>query len=68
MSKVGAGDSFLAAMVCALAAGRWQREAFAEAVAAGSAALFAPGTQLCHVEDMRELLTHVVVDDASRGL
>jgi 6-phosphofructokinase 2 len=64
VSTVGAGDSFLAAMVFALTSGRPHPEAFAHGVAAGSAALLSPGTQLCHPDDMRELLTHVVVDRA----
>jgi len=64
VSTVGAGDSFLAAMVCALTSGRSHAEAFAHGVAGGSAALLSPGTQLCHPDDMRELLTHVVVDRA----
>jgi 6-phosphofructokinase 2 len=62
VSTVGAGDSFLAAMICALASGLAPSEAFRHGVAAGSAALLAPGTQLCRAEDMRELLSHVVVD------
>ena len=65
VSTVGAGDSFLAAMVCALASGLPPLEAFRHGVAAGSAALLAPGTQLCRPEDARELLEHVVVDRAA---
>lgn len=65
VSTVGAGDSFLAAMVCALASGSPAQEAFAHGVAAGSAALLSPGTQLCRAEDVRELLEHVVVDRAA---
>ena len=61
-STVGAGDSFLAAMVCALADGKIPQEAFREGVAGGSAALLAQGTQLCHLGDMRELLDHVHID------
>ena len=56
VSTVGAGDSFLAAMVCALASGEPPQEAFRQGVAGGSAALLAQGTQLCHLGDMRELL------------
>ena len=65
VSSVGAGDSFLAAMVCALASGLPPQDAFRHGVAAGSAALLAPGTQLCRAEDVRELLQHVVVDRAA---
>jgi 6-phosphofructokinase 2 len=47
-------------MVCALAFGLLPQEAFRHGVAAGSAALLSPGTQLCRAEDVRELLEHVV--------
>lgn len=62
VSTVGAGDSFLAAMVCALASGLDPIEAFRHGVAGGTAALLAPGTQLCHLDDFRTLLPRVVVD------
>ncbi len=65
VSTVGAGDSFLAAMVCALASGLPPLEAFRHGVAAGSAALLSPGTQLCRAEHVRALLEHVVVDRAA---
>ena len=65
VSTVGAGDSFLAAMVCALASGLPPLEAFRHGVAAGSAALLSVGTQLCRAEDARALLEHVVVDRAA---
>ena len=52
-SAVGAGDSFLAAMVWALAQG-WTRDAaFRLAIAAGAAAVTLPGTQPCRREDVR---------------
>jgi len=41
---VGAGDSFLAGMVMALAAGRSPEDAFAWGIAAGGAAVTTPGT------------------------
>ena len=62
MSQVGAGDSFLAAMVCDLAGGAGLGEAFRTGIAAGSAALLAPGTQLCRPLDVKELRTHVHID------
>jgi len=61
-STVGAGDSFLGAMVWALASGRSLEDAFRHGVAGGSAALLAPGTGLCHAADLRELLDRVVVE------
>ena len=54
-STVGAGDSFLAAFVLRLAQGRTAEEAFRAAVAAGSAAVMSPATELCHREDVERL-------------
>ncbi len=54
-SAVGAGDSFLAAMVHALASGRGAREAFQYGMAAGSAAVLTSGTGLSRVEDIERL-------------
>ena len=56
VSAVGAGDSFVGAMVCALAKGRSVVEAFAHGVAAGAAAAMTPGTELCRRADMERLL------------
>jgi 6-phosphofructokinase 2 len=44
VGAVGAGDSFLAAMVLALSRGEAPREAFAWGLAAGAAAVMRPGT------------------------
>jgi 6-phosphofructokinase 2 len=63
-STVGAGDSFLAAMVCALGAGASSVEAFRAAMAAGSAALLASGTQLCRAEDVARLSPQIHIDRA----
>jgi 6-phosphofructokinase 2 len=51
-STVGAGDSFLGAMVTALAAGQPVEEAFALGCAAGAAAVLEPGTRLCRRKDV----------------
>ena len=48
VSAVGAGDSFLAGIVWQLACGAGLVEAFRYGVAAGSAAVLNPGTELCH--------------------
>ncbi|MFC3068408.1 1-phosphofructokinase family hexose kinase [Phenylobacterium soli] len=61
ITTVGAGDSFLGAMVWALASNLTLAEAFPYAVAAGSAALMADGTELCRAEDVRRLLPRVIV-------
>jgi 6-phosphofructokinase 2 len=68
VSTVGAGDSFLAALIAGFAQGRAPADAFRRAIAAGSAALLAPGTQLCRREDVDELESRVHIDRApSRG-
>ncbi|MFI4936595.1 MAG: 1-phosphofructokinase family hexose kinase [Caulobacterales bacterium] len=61
LSAIGAGDSFMAALTWALHAGAAPAEALRRAVAAGSAALLAPGTQLCRAADVRRLLERVCV-------
>jgi 6-phosphofructokinase 2 len=61
-SSVGAGDSFLGALVWALADGRTQDDAFRWANAAGSAALLTPGTELCRREDVERLAPLVALE------
>jgi 6-phosphofructokinase 2 len=61
VSAVGAGDSFLGGMVSALAAGKPLEQAFRVAVAAGSAAVLSPGTELCREQDVQRLLPEVVI-------
>ena len=50
-----AGDSFLAAMVFALAEGAAIEDAFRFGTAAGAAAVLSPGTGLAHLADIRRL-------------
>ncbi len=54
-SAVGAGDSFLGAMVWAMSEGKPPEEAFRLGIAAGAAATMTPGTKLCRREDIFEL-------------
>lgn len=64
-SAVGAGDSMLAGIVFALAGGETLRNAVLYGIAAGSAALMTPGTELCRREDterLYRLLTGADVD------
>lgn len=51
-SATGAGDSFLGGMVWALAEGRSAEDAFIVGVAAGTAAVLTPGTELCRRDDV----------------
>ncbi|HVL57444.1 MAG TPA: 1-phosphofructokinase family hexose kinase [Burkholderiaceae bacterium] len=54
-SAVGAGDSFVAAMTVGLAQGRAPIDAFKLGVAAGTAAVLTPGTELCRRADIERL-------------
>ena len=51
-SAVGAGDSFVAGMTLALAEGKSIEEAAVFGVAAGAAAVLAPGNKVCRREDV----------------
>ena len=62
VSTVGAGDSFLGGMVWRLALGRDLADALAHGVAAGTAALLSPGTELCHPAMVEKLLPQVSVE------
>jgi 6-phosphofructokinase 2 len=63
-SAVGAGDSFLAALVWRLACGASRTDAFRLAVAAGAAALLHPGTELCRPDDVARLADQVTIETA----
>ncbi len=58
-SATGAGDSFVGGMVFALAGGADPEAAFALGVAAGTAAVLTPGTELCRKEDVLRLAAQV---------
>jgi 6-phosphofructokinase 2 len=62
VSTVGAGDSFLGAMVWALAEGKALTEAFRYGCAAGAAALTAHGTGLCRASDVSRLVGEVALE------
>ena len=61
VSVSGAGDSFLGAMVWSLMNDGGLETALRYAVAAGSAALLSPGTELCLAADVHRLVTEVIV-------
>ncbi|MCP4319795.1 MAG: 1-phosphofructokinase family hexose kinase [Hyphomicrobiales bacterium] len=56
-SAVGAGDSFVGAVVFSLAAGNDVEQAFRLGIAAGAAAVMTTGTQLCRLQDVEALFT-----------
>lgn len=60
-SVIGAGDSMLGGTVLALARGEPLHEAVRFGVAAGTAAVMTPGTQLCERTDTERLLKRVTV-------
>ncbi len=59
-SKVGAGDSMIAGIVLALERGESLRRAVRFGVAAGSAAVMTPGTELCRGEDTERLYAQLI--------
>ena len=61
VSSVGAGDSFLGGFLLALGGGLGLVEGFRRAMAAGTAALLSPGTELCRPADVVRLLDQVSV-------
>lgn len=61
-SKVGAGDSMVGGTVLALARGHSLHEAVCHGVAAGSATVMTPGTELCHRKDVERLFEDLTND------
>ena len=61
VSTVGAGDSFLGGLVASLAGGKAPEQAFRVAMAAASAAVMSPGTELCREEDVVRLMAQVAI-------
>lgn len=56
LSAIGAGDSMLAGFTAAILEKAGPEEALMRAVAAGTAALMTPGTELCRVADIERLI------------
>jgi 6-phosphofructokinase 2 len=54
-SRVGAGDSMVAGIALAIARDQPLRDAVRFGIAAGTAAVMNPGTELCHREDVERL-------------
>ena len=66
-SATGAGDSFVAGMVHALAAGEDAAGAFRWGLAAGTAAVTSPGTGLCSAGDVAAHLQRLQGTGSARG-
>jgi 6-phosphofructokinase 2 len=60
-SKVGAGDSMVGGMVRSLADGDSLRDAVRHGIAAGTAAVMTPGTELCRKDDAENLFGRIAV-------
>jgi 6-phosphofructokinase 2 len=58
-SAVGVGDSFVGGMVFALAAGASIKEGFRRGLAAATATVLSPGTDLCQKADVDRLLAQI---------
>jgi 6-phosphofructokinase 2 len=58
-STVGAGDSFLGAMTLGLAQGRTPEDAFALALATGTATVLTMGTELCRRDDVLRIYRQI---------
>ena len=65
VNAVGAGDSFLGALIWRMASGAGLDECFRLAAAAGAAALLNAGTGLCLVHDVKRLADQVTITTAS---
>jgi 6-phosphofructokinase 2 len=59
-SKVGAGDSMVAGIALGLSRGKTLRQAVLYGLAAGSAAVMTPGTELCRKEDTERLYAKMI--------
>ncbi len=68
VSTVGAGDSFLGGLIATLASGKPLDQAFRVAVAAASAAVMSPGTELCRAADVQRLWPQVKVKELAEAL
>lgn len=67
VSSVGAGDSFVAALVFELSRAREPQETLRSAVAAGTASLLSPGTGLFGRQDFDRLVSDVHVESLNRS-
>lgn len=67
VSKIGAGDSFVAAAVLALSRGGTLSEALHHGTAAACAAVMTPATRLCTAEDTARLLPDCALRRLVRG-
>jgi 6-phosphofructokinase 2 len=61
-SKVGAGDSMVAGIVLALSRGKTIQDSVSFGVAAGTAAVMTPGTELCRREDTERLFKEMKIN------
>jgi len=65
-SRVGAGDSMVAGLMLGLVQGRGLEEAAIYGVAAGSAAVMTPGSELCRREDTERIFRRMSAETAGK--
>jgi len=66
-SSIGAGDSFMGAMALALQQDRTVHQAFLFGMAAGTAALLTPGSELCRREDTERFFADLLRQRTDAG-
>lgn len=66
VSAVGAGDSFVGAMVWALASGKALDDALGYGLSAGTASVQTMGTALCNADAVRALRPQIRIDEVGR--
>ncbi|MEL6528277.1 MAG: PfkB family carbohydrate kinase, partial [Chloroflexota bacterium] len=62
-SKVGAGDSMVGGIVWSLSRGDDLQTAVRYGIAAGSAAVMTPGTELCRPDDVHDIFGRIAILD-----
>jgi 1-phosphofructokinase family hexose kinase len=61
MSTVGAGDAFVAGFIQGLDTGKSFIDSLRQAAAVSTAMVMTPGTQLCHLRDIKNILKQIKV-------
>ena len=68
VSAVGSGDAFLAGVVLTLSRGGRMEEALRLGIAAGTASVLNPGTELCHRREVDILAPRVKVQPIASAI
>jgi 6-phosphofructokinase 2 len=68
VSAVGSGDAFVAGVVLMLSRGNPMDDALRMGIAAGTAAVLTPGTELCHRREVDILYPRVRVEPIAEAV